>query len=140
MGYNSSWAFVVHSEDEKALVAFEEWLKEKGKDLIDYANSKPEYVEDLVAARKNGLYKFFAEQKDDRLSFPNKEGYITYTHPYTKCYDTWDSMMLSIRAYFEEHKLEWEYVRLGEDRSDYEQYGSENADFISVVTSLDFTF
>lgn len=128
MGYYNNWILVVHSEEEKDLIEFEDWLKLK------------------VAGECNTIFDslksftFISANKQINLSYPLKKSYVTYAHSAMKWRDNWEVTVDLIGKYCNEHKLEWEYVRSGEDLTDIEIRGEYTDKFIDVEISWVFNF
>jgi hypothetical protein len=128
MGYRSSWALVVYSEDnEQVLADFEVWLELKA------AEEKQHETERMW------VFGYIKDEKINDLSHPEKKGFLTYNNDYTKCYDPWDDGINAIGKYCEEHGLEWDYVRVGEDLTDIERKGESNNTLVNIDISLSFT-
>jgi hypothetical protein len=128
VGYCSNWALVIQSEDAQVLADFEVWLAMKAKD-----------EECPMFCDSPKTFTYFEQDKDEELSHPTKNGYLTYTNDYTKCSQAWDDMITSIGEYCDEHKIFWEYVRIGEELSDIELLGNYYDHLITVNVSLLFT-
>lgn len=127
VSYRCNWALVVQSEDEQVLADFEVWLAMKVKD------------EECAIFDSYKTFTDFKREKDEELSHPTKNGYLTYTNDYTKWSQAWDDMITSIGEYCDEHKVFWEYVRVGEELSDIELLGNYDDHLITVNVSLLFT-
>lgn len=128
VSYRCNWALVIQSDDDAQVLAdFEVWLTMKAKD------------EECHIFDSHKLFTYFEQEKNEELSHPTKKGYITYTNDYTKWSQEWDDMITSIGEYCDEHKIFWEYVRIGEELSDIELLGNYYDHLITVNVSLLFT-
>lgn len=124
MGYRSDFVLIIHGDDDRGfnpLAKLWVWLHRQAE-LFPH-----------VGSFNTSWYKFLAEKLEESRSAPH-DNYLFFSDDSLKMYE-FDQILSRITDYVEEElKLEWEYVRLGEDTEDNEQKSSGDCDTRAWIT------